>query len=137
MGDRMKKWIFVILTLLCIYLLIQCNKTNEIFGTDNSLMTKAFVGTYSDGNRHPSYIIADPETENIFYYCNAISNIYLKGSFEKNTEIEYTLTGDEIESQTIMIENQKFTFLFEGREIIFQKISEIPTYPAELEEMVK
>ena len=109
----------------------------EIFGTDNTLMTKAFVGTYSCESNPSCHVIADPQADNIFYYSNPSIEVYLKGKFEKGSADEYLLTGNEMKSQNIIIENQRFSLIIKEVKLNFKKISEIPTYPAEIEELAK
>lgn len=133
----MKKRVVIIFAIFVIILLIKVDKSDEIFGTDNVLMTKAFVGTYSCESNPICHVIADPQGGNVFYYSNPHYHVYLKGKFEKCSENEYSLTGNEIESQNIIIENQKFSLYFGDVKLDFKKISEIPTFPADIEKLAK
>lgn len=137
LGDKMKKKVFIILAIFILFLLVKYDKSEEIFGTDNALMTKAFVGTYSCESNPICHVIADLKSGNIFYYSNPSYEVYLKGKFEKCSENEYMLTGNEIESQRIIIENQRFFLYIKDEKLDFKKISEIPNYSDNIEEFAK
>ena len=97
MSDYMKKNIVLfIAVMLFISLSMKFNQSDIIWGTDKTLMTKAFVGTYSSEMDTFCHVIADPEAGNIFYYINPSYEVYFKGKFEKCSGNEYLLTGNEI-----------------------------------------
>lgn len=137
MKKSLRKTIFCLFALLIVVLLMKIDRTKEIFGADNSLMTKAFEGTYSCESNPICHVIADPNEGNVFYYSNPSYEVYLKGEFEKGSSDEYLLTGNEIESQNIIIEHQRFSLYVDEVKLDFKKISEIPTYPADIEELAK
>lgn len=132
-----KKMVLTFFVILIIFLLVKINKSDEIFGTDNTIMTKAFVGTYSCESNPICLVVADPKAGNMFYYSDPSYEEYLKGKFEKCSENEYMLTGNEIESQIIIIENQRFSLYIKDEKLDFKKISEIPTYSEHIEEFAK
>ena len=70
MSDYMKKNIVLfIAVMLFISLSMKFNQSDIIWGTDKTLMTKAFVGTYSSEMDTFCHVIADPEAKYLIRLC--------------------------------------------------------------------
>lgn len=125
----MRKKVFIILGICIIAYFIKVDKSDEIFGEDGTILTNEFVGTYicELGDFMYCYVAVQPD-ENIFCYYNGYANVRVDGKFERCAQGVYLVTGDGLETQTIVVEGREFSLYTDDKKLDFVKMSQIPTF---------
>lgn len=131
-----KKRLFIIIAILFI-IFIKIYNLPEFKGVTDMPLSNRFVGTYVWDVNNSCYITVAPSENNTFYYYNCNRNVYLKGVFEKIKDNEYSLSGNNVDNQTITCVDLGFSFVNGDINMTFKKISEIPIFPPDIRELAE
>lgn len=80
-----------------------------------------FQGTFTTKDNPFCYITIKASKE--FFYCDDWQNIYFNGIVSKGESNYYKLTSEYFGEQTICFEDLCFEFLLDGKNHIFEKVS--------------
>ncbi|WMI81746.1 hypothetical protein [Anaerotignum sp. MB30-C6] len=106
-----RRIVIILVIVICIFLIKKI--------IDTPVLAGSFYGTYA----YEGYTVSILEDCDDFYIMNQISDVYMKGKYEKKSENVYYLSGNSFQGQQITLKNREFHFIFEEEEMTFKKIS--------------